>query len=328
VGRGWHKKYGGPHAEAFALKDSGSLAKEATAYVTLEPCNHYGKTPPCAKALADAGVSRVVVAMKDPNPGVTGNGLAWLQERGIECKCGVLESEALKLNDVFLANVVRGRAHVMVKVASTLDGFIAPANVRHAWITSEESRREVHRMRSEADAIIIGAGTLRTDNPLLNVRYGFNGAPRRIVLTSTLDLPMKSHLLNDDHASETIVVCPHAAMKDNPRAISKLHDKGIIVKPVRAARTGGVSFKALVAFLPSIGIYDVMVEGGAKVFSGFIQSGVVDRMEWFVAPMLLGGGVPAMGFPAPYSLSLAPRFDVEKIVTHGNDLQISMIPRR
>ena len=285
VAEGWHRKAGTPHAEIHALNMAGELARGATVYVSLEPCAHYGRTGPCARALVEAGVSRVVVAMTDPNPKVAGKGIAILQEAGIEVTTGVLEQEARQLNEVFLKWMTTGLPFVALKTAMTLDGKIATAAGQSQWITNEAARYETHRLRDIYDGILVGINTALADNPSLTTRLKeYQGRnPVRIVVDSRARLPLKSKLVTDG-AARTIVAVTAGAPADRLEALRSAGAEVIV-----AGSGDQVDMHSLMEQLGAMKISSVLVEGGGSVNFSLLQAGLVDRVYAFIAPKLVGG---------------------------------------
>ena len=285
VAEGWHRKAGTPHAEIHALNMAGELARGATVYVSLEPCAHYGRTGPCARALVEAGVSRVVVAMTDPNPKVAGKGIAILQEAGIEVTTGVLEQEARQLNEVFLKWMTTGLPFVALKTAMTLDGKIATAAGQSQWITNEASRYETHRLRDIYDGILVGINTALADNPSLTTRLKeYQGRnPVRIVVDSRARLPLTAKLVTDG-AARTIVAVTEQAPAERVEA---LRSAGVEI--IVAGSSNHVDMQSLMEQLGAMKISSVLVEGGGSVNFSLLQAGLVDRVYAFIAPKLVGG---------------------------------------
>ena len=285
VAEGWHRKAGTPHAEIHALNMAGELARGATVYVSLEPCAHYGRTGPCAKALVEAGVSRVVVAMMDPNPKVAGKGIAILQEAGIQVTTGVLEQEARQLNEVFLKWMTTGLPFVALKTAMTLDGKIATAAGQSQWITNEASRYETHRLRDIYDGILVGINTALADNPSLTTRLKeYQGRnPVRIVVDSRARLPLTAKLVTDG-AARTIVAVTEQAPAERVEA---LRSAGVEI--IVAGSSNHVDMHSLMEQLGAMKISSVLVEGGGSVNFSLLQAGLVDRVYAFIAPKLVGG---------------------------------------
>ena len=285
VAEGWHRKAGTPHAEVHALRMVGDLAKGATLYVTLEPCAHVGRTGPCAVAVRDAGIRRVVVAMSDPNPLVAGKGLKILRDAGVEVTVGVCEAEARQLNEVFLHWITTGRPFVVLKTAMTLDGKIATAAGASKWITGEAARLRVHELRDRYDAILAGIGTALADDPSLTTRLpdrtGKN--PVRIIVDSNARLPLTSHVVTDGLA-QTIVAVTEAAPEER---VAALRAHGVDV--LTCGRGPHVDLAQLMQELGRREIASVLVEGGGTVNFSLLAAGLVDKVHAFVAPKIVGG---------------------------------------
>jgi diaminohydroxyphosphoribosylaminopyrimidine deaminase/5-amino-6-(5-phosphoribosylamino)uracil reductase len=297
VGEGFHRRAGGPHAEVIALGQAGARARSATLYVTLEPCAHSGRTPPCAPAVAASGVARVVVATSDPHPRVRGRGLRLLRARGIEVRTGVLHAQAALLNERFLSAASRGRPFVLLKAGLTLDGRIATAGGRSRWITGARQRRAARSLRRLFDAVAVGIGTVVTDDPLLlpepRVRRPFT----RVVFDRTLRLPLRSRLVRSVSEGGVLVLSgPHP----DPRRRAELERAGVAVVTTRALTPAG----ALRA-LAGRGITSLMVEGGSALLGSFLRARSFDQVVLFRAPLLLGGrgSLAAFGGANPRTLS-------------------------
>jgi len=278
VAEGFHKRFGGPHAEVEAISRAGDRAHGTTLYVTLEPCTHHGKTPPCVESIIAAGLARVVVATEDPNPVVRGKGIAALREAGIEVDLGECADEARFLNGGHFTFHELGRPLVSLKVAATLDGRIAAAGGRSKWITSEEARREVHRMRSEVDAVVVGRTTAQRDDPALTVRHCDGRNPARVVLDSGGATAHDCRLLRDGASRTVIVTRPGAT------AAGGEHWE------IEADSDGRPNLDRFIKKCADEGWRHLLVEGGAGVATAFLRSGLVDRLYLFTAPKLMGGG--------------------------------------
>jgi len=286
IGQGWHARAGEPHAEINALLEAGDAAKGATVYVTLEPCSHHGRTPPCADALTEAGVARVVAAMTDPNPQVSGNGLSRLQSAGIQAQSGLLETEARKLNEGFIKRMVYGHPFVRIKTASSLDGKTALSNGQSKWITGEAARRDVHRLRARSCAILTGVGTLVADDPQLTVRgVDTPRQPLKVIVDSQLRTPPAARLLAE---GKTLIAC---AEPDAKKAAA-LEAAGARIVCLPQA-DGQVDLNALLSRLAQMGINEVMTEAGPTLNGALLAAGLVDEWVQYVAPVLLGE--PARG---------------------------------
>ncbi|MBB4985731.1 MULTISPECIES: bifunctional diaminohydroxyphosphoribosylaminopyrimidine deaminase/5-amino-6-(5-phosphoribosylamino)uracil reductase RibD [Streptomyces] len=310
VGEGFHQRAGGPHAEVHALRAAGVLARGGTAYVTLEPCNHTGRTGPCAQALIEAGVSRVVYAVADPNPQATG-GADTLRAAGIEVEQGLLEDEAEAGNIAWLTSVRRGRPFVRWKYAATLDGRIAAADGTSRWISSAESRADVHRLRAEADAVVVGSGTARADDPHLAVR-GVDGAvqPLRVVVDTEATAVKPGARVLDDAGPTLIAIAEDAE--------TTLTD---VVRLPRAER--GLAVPALLDALHARGVRSVLLEGGPTLAGAFIAAGAVDQVVGYLAPVLLGAGPAALADAGITTLTEALRLDVTETAHIGSDIRIT-----
>lgn len=281
VGEGWHEKAGGPHAEIHALQAAGSKARDATAYVSLEPCSHHGRTPPCVDALITAGVSRVVAAMTDPNPQVAGKGLALLRAAGITTEVGLMEAEARELNIGFVSRMTRGTPWLRLKVAASLDGKTALNNGVSQWITGPDARRDAHAWRARSCAILTGIGTVRDDDPRLNVRdVETSRQPLRVVVDSRLETPLTAHILEGGN----VLV---AAAVDDATRIAALRTRGADVVVLPNA-SGKVDLAQLLAELGRRGINEVLAEAGFKLNGSLLREGCVDELVIYQAPILLG----------------------------------------
>jgi diaminohydroxyphosphoribosylaminopyrimidine deaminase/5-amino-6-(5-phosphoribosylamino)uracil reductase len=318
---GFHHRAGEAHAEAIALRKAGPAARGATLYVTLEPCSHTNKrTPPCTPLVMQSGVKRVVVAMIDPNPHVSGGGIKALRKAGIETVTGVLQQEALRLNEAFVKYITTGMPFVTLKIAQTLDGKIATASGESQWITGEKSREEGHRLRDTNDAILVGVNTVLKDKPSLTARIPNGRDPVRVVLDSRLRIPLAAKVLTQKSASKTIVATLTAAPTTK---IKKLRDAGADVLPVKSAQ-GRVDLRDLLRKLGKRGIMSVLVEGGAEVHASAINAGIADKVVLFIAPMLMTGvdSLCAIGGVSPVRLDRASRLKDVTVSFVGDDLMI------
>ena len=325
VAEGWHRQAGTPHAEVHALNMAGELAKGATVYVSLEPCAHYGRTGPCAKALVEAGVSRVVIAMTDPNPKVAGKGIQILREAGVEVVTGVLKKEAYELNEVFLKWITTGKPFVALKTAMSLDGKIATAGGESQWITNEKSRYQGHHLRDIYDGILVGINTVLQDNPSLTTRLReYQGQnPVRIVLDSQARLPLASKLATDG-AARTIVAVSAQAPATRKAA---LEAAGL---EVLVAGTDKGDVVELMNQLGAMRITSILVEGGGRVNFSLLEAGLVDRVYAFVAPKLIGGSQALTPVEGEGFAQLAQAVELENIQTSllDNDVMITGRVRR
>ncbi|MEU0628475.1 bifunctional diaminohydroxyphosphoribosylaminopyrimidine deaminase/5-amino-6-(5-phosphoribosylamino)uracil reductase RibD [Streptomyces sp. NPDC005989] len=318
AGEGFHQRAGGPHAEIHALREAGDRARGGTAYVTLEPCNHTGRTGPCAQALIEAGLARVVYAVGDPDPQATGGGDT-LRAAGIKAEQGLLADEAEAGNAAWLTSVRLGRPYVLWKYAATLDGRIAAADATSRWITSAESRADVHRLRAEADAVVVGSGTARTDDPQLGVR-GIEGAaqPLRVVVDTGATAVRPGARVLDGTAPTLIAVAEDADAGHLPEAA--------VLRLPRAATGPGLDIPALLHALHGRGIRSVLLEGGPTLAGAFVAAGTVDKVVGYLAPVLLGAGPAALADAGISTIAEALRLDVTETVRIGPDLRITAVP--
>ena len=288
VGEGYHHKAGTPHAEIHAINSAGEKAKSAQLYVTLEPCCHRGRTPPCTKAIIQAGFSSVVMAMYDPNPLVPGKGKAMLENYGITVQSGLLEQEARKLNEFYIKHITTGLPFVILKSAMSLDGKIATYTGKSKWITSETSRRKVHEIRDTVDAILVGIGTVINDNPSLTTRLmdrkGKDAV--RIIVDSDARIPLPSKVLNLDSTAPTLIAVTPKALEDK---ISQLKSAGAEVIVIPERNDGRVNLKVLMEGLGKREITSVMIEGGSEINASALKEGIVDKVMIFIAPKFIGG---------------------------------------
>lgn len=282
VGRGWHKVFGGAHAEVNALRAAGGKAKGATMYVNLEPCCHFGKTGPCTKAIIAADIKKVVCAMKDPNSLVNGKGFAELREKGVKVKVGLLQKEAEKLNEVYLKFMRKKMPFVTLKLAMSADGKITKGGRTASLITDDYSRKLAHQMRAEVDAVVVGSGTIKADDPRLTVRHVKGKNPIRVVVDSKAGVPLNAKVLKE--AGDCIVVCTKKAKR---KRLEKLLEKGAIVLVVKAWN-GLVDLHEMLKELAKAEISHVLIEGGARLAASSLRQKVVDKVAFFVAPYEIG----------------------------------------
>jgi diaminohydroxyphosphoribosylaminopyrimidine deaminase / 5-amino-6-(5-phosphoribosylamino)uracil reductase len=320
VGRGWTQPGGRPHGETEALRRAGEAAREATAYVSLEPCCHWGKTPPCTEALIGAGVRRVVVALEDPDPRVAGHGIRQLRAAGLDVETGLGGEEAAEVNAGFLNRVRLGRPLVTLKLATSLDGRIATAGGESRWISGPEARERTHALRADHDAILVGIGTVLADDPQLTCRLpGLgNRSPVRVVIDRRLRIPATSRLIVDAHRIPTWIVTLRSA---DPAHRGALLPRGVTLIDVDPDPTGQIDLAAALEAIGARGITRLLVEGGAGLAAALIRAGFVDRLAWVHAPLLIGGdgiaAIAALGLPG---LGGAPVFERLSTETFGNDM--------
>lgn len=322
VGEGWHRRAGEPHAEVHALEIAAGRARGGSAYVTLEPCAHHGRTPPCADALINAGVRRVVAAMQDPNPRVAGQGLERLRQAGIETAVGVLAREAAELNRGFVSRMTRGRPWVTVKLGQSIDGRTALADGSSQWITAASARADVQRLRARASAILTGIGTALADDPALTVRDAslplHGREPLRVVLDARGQLPAASKLASDGKA--TLVFANSPWPGTTPPALR--------VEPAAVDAAGRVDIETVLRRLAELECNEILVEAGPRLAGGFVASGLVDEIVLYVAPTLLGEAAqPSFALPQPLrALADRARFSFRDVRMVGPDLRVTLRP--
>jgi len=320
VGSGWHKKAGEAHAEINALREAGDKAAGGTAYITLEPCSHSGRTPPCVEALISAKIARVVCAIEDPNPDVNGNGFQRLRKAGIEVQCGLMAAQAEELNEGFLMRMRSGRPWVRIKLAQSLDGHIALANGSSQWISGPEARADVQNWRARSDAILTGIGTVLADDPSLNVRNSKSARqPARIIVDSQWRMPVNARLLS--LPGDVII----AGLSDNPvpQALRKTTANCMVLP----SSEGRVDMTALLAELGKRAFNEVQLEAGATLCGTLIQQGLVDELLIYQAPIILGGGAVSP-FAAPRLDKMDDRVHLKWVDSRriGKDLRLRLKP--
>lgn len=326
VGQGFHVKAGEPHAEVHALRQAGELAKGATAYVTLEPCSHYGRTPPCAEALIKSGISRVVAAITDPNPPVAGKGLAMLQAAGIETQSGLFEDEARSLNRGFLSRIERSRPFVKLKLAASLDGKTALSDGKSQWITGSKARADVQILRAESCGVLTGIGTVLADNPRLNVRdFPTLRQPVRIVLDSRLQTPLDCHLISDGTSPTVIATLVQDETRLQPY---RTHEHVRIVIPSENAQNR-IDLNDLLRLLAEQGLGEIMVEAGAELSAAFVSEHLVDELVLYQAPKILGAPAhPLLALPEQPDALTDEGWQTCSVETVGNDIKWVLQPVR
>ncbi|KPX44394.1 Riboflavin biosynthesis protein RibD [Pseudomonas syringae pv. helianthi] len=331
VGEGWHVRAGEPHAEVHALRQAGERARGATAYVTLEPCSHQGRTPPCADALVDAGLARVVAAMQDPNPEVSGRGLLRLMNAGVGVQCGVLESEARALNKGFLQRMETGRPYVRVKMAMSLDGRTAMASGESQWITGPEARSAVQRLRAQSSVVLTGADTVLADKARLTVRpdeLGLNAEltamaavrpPLRVLIDGRLRVPLDAPFFQA--GSALVVTCAAASAR------GRYQEDGHEMLAL-ADSAGHVDLRKLMSELATRGVNDVLVEAGPRLAGAFARLGLVDEFQLFIAGKFLGSSArPLLDLPLA-QMSEALELNIVEMRAVGNDWRVIALPVR
>jgi diaminohydroxyphosphoribosylaminopyrimidine deaminase / 5-amino-6-(5-phosphoribosylamino)uracil reductase len=322
VGEGATEPPGGPHAEVGALRAAGERARGATAYVTLEPCAHHGRTPPCVDALVEAGVARVVVGIEDPDPLVGGRGIARLREHGVPVDLGVAAADVRRQLAPYIVHRDEGRAYVVLKSASSIDGRIAARDGSSRWLTGPSARADAHELRADSQAVVVGAGTAITDRPTLTARdtvVPVTRQPLRVVLDASGRVPAGGPLF-DTELAPTLVVTTDAAPD---AAASAWAAAGAKVQAVARADDGGVDLRATVELLAGLGVVQALVEGGAQVAGALLDAGLVDRLVVYVAPTVLGAdGVPGFAHSGPRTIADAPRFRLTGVAPLGGDVRL------
>ncbi len=327
VGKGYHAQAGLPHAEIVALKEAGKKAGGSTLYVNLEPCSHFGRTPPCTEEIVSSGIKRVVVAMKDPNPLNSGQGLSRLKAAGVEIISGVLEHRAKRLNKAFSKFITRGEPFVVMKIAASLDGKIATSRGESKWITGEDARRCVQELRWEADAVLVGINTVLKDNPRLTIRNNkrarrFPGKPLRVVVDSRARTPLDAEVLRG--SAKTIVVTTRYADKVNIKALESKGAKVLVV----GSKKGKVNLIKLMKELGKLDIVNLLIEGGGEINASAFASCLVDKAVFFLAPRIIGGreAPPAVGGAGVGRISRAIPLRDLTVRKVGDDLMVQGYP--
>jgi diaminohydroxyphosphoribosylaminopyrimidine deaminase / 5-amino-6-(5-phosphoribosylamino)uracil reductase len=318
VGEGYHRRFGGPHAEVHALRKAGELANGATLYVNLEPCCHYGKTPPCTERIIEAGVAKVVVAIEDPNPKVSGKGFTKLRDAGVEVSVGLMANEGEELNLPYLKKAATGMTWVTLKIAQSLDGRIASITGHSQWISGKKSLRYAHLLRAMHDAVLVGSGTVAADNCSLTVRHVPGRNPVRIVLDSHLGLDPDCNLLTTPDDAPTWVFglegepTPDWASRDNIQIFRTPPDEN-----------GRVNLSDVHRIISERGVGSLLVEGGSHIWTSFLDQDMVDKVEFVVAPMLIGTGIEAISDLGILKVHDAIRLDPMRWRKIGNDLHVA-----
>jgi len=325
VGKGYHRKFGGPHAEVRALEDAGNLAQGGKMYVTLEPCTHHGKTPPCTDAIIDNGLKEVFIATKDPNPKVSGGGEERLRKAGIKVHVGLLEQEAIRINEIFFRYVQTGIPFVLLKLAMTADGKLATTTGDSRWVTSEVSRKRVHELRSRYSSIMVGKNTLLEDDPRLTVRKvdGPDGA--RFILTTSGDIPTDLHVFNLSSSAQTIVVTGKGTTDTR---VESFRNVGASVWKVKT-KDGRIDLSDLLVRIGDNGYDSLLVEGGGELAWSFLSQGLVDKIHFFISPKIIGGvdAISAVGGAGMEKINEAIQLERVQISKSGPDVSYVGYPR-
>ncbi len=318
ISEGYHKMAGTPHAEVIALEKAGKKAEGSTMYINLEPCCHKEKkTPPCVRAIIEAGVKRVVVAMMDPNPMVSGKGVDELRASGIKVDTGIMEDKARSLNEAYVKFITQRRPFVILKIAQSLDGKIATSRGESRWITGEKARRMVHQIRNEVDAVMVGISTIKKDNPSLDCRLKGGRNPYRIILDSKLGIPLDSRVLSH-RDRKTIIVTTEKADKKKIKEIEDTKNRVMVVKE----KDGRVDIVSLMDELGRLDIVSLMIEGGSSLSASALSEGIVDKVMFFISPMIIGGidSVPSVGGRSPLLLKDAVKIKEIRVRRLGDDI--------
>jgi len=324
IGAGYHQKFGEDHAEINAINSSAESLEGSTLYVNLEPCSHHGKTPPCVDRIIKEKIKRVIIGTLDINPLVSGNGVKALKKAGIDVKVGVLEKECIELNKFFFKFITNKLPYVTLKAAQTLDGMIADKNNYSEWISSSESRKYVHWLRSRYDAVLIGSETARKDNPKLTVRMVEGRNPFRVVLDSSLKLKSDLNLFKINSDNKTIVITSEKS-KSKTNKINRLEKIGVKVLFVREDDNGRLVLKSILKELAKLQIISLIVEGGSKIYSAFIKKNLYDDIYLFVSPKILGSGLKTFSEIESKKLGDAAKLSINHIQKIGDDLLIELV---
>lgn len=319
VGKGYHPRAGDPHAEVFALRAAGDQARGATLYVTLEPCCHTGRTPPCTEAIIESGIARVYAAMADPDPKVSGRGLARLRQTGVAVECGLCESEAAALNEAYIKHRKTGLPLVILKLAMSLDGKIATSTGDSKWITGEPSRAYAHRIRRQVDAIVVGANTVRVDDPRLTARIGKRVCyPTRVVVTESGDIAEDAALLAEP--GKCIIA---ASKRANKQSLRKLERAGARILTLKD-HAGRASISDLMRQLAELGYMSVLIEGGGEIAASALEERVVDKVVFFYAPRIIGGraAVSSIGGVGAREIASSITLEAMRVRRFGEDLAV------
>ena len=323
IASGYHKRAGDNHAEVEALaKMRGRAREDDVLYVTLEPCNHHGSTPPCTQAILKKGLKKVVMGMGDPNPEVTGGGCEFLAQKGVEVKSGILESECRKLNESFTKFVLTGRPYVVAKSAMTLDGWVATSSGHSQWVTNEMSRQFVHQLRNRLDGVMVGVGTVLADDPSLTTRLkrGRGRDPVRIIVDTHLRTPEGAKVLNSESSSETLMVVGPDVSPEHLRRVER-EGVSIVTCPTKEGR---IDLGVLLDLLGGMDMTSILVEGGSAIMGSLINEGLIDKFYIFKAPKILGGhdGMPMASGSGPQKMDAALRLNDIKVRRFGDDVLI------
>jgi len=321
LGAGFHEKFGGKHAEVNAIEKTGNNTEGATLYSNLEPCSHYGKTPPCVDLIISSKIKKVVIGTLDMNPQISGKGVKKLKAAGIEVKVGVLENECIALNKFFFKYITKKLPYVTLKAAQTIDGKIADKTGESSWISSVPSRKYVHSLRAKYDAVLVGAGTVEKDDPKLTVRLTEGRNPKRIILDPNLGLKL-NHKIFTRNSDKNLIVITSKKSIGKKRRINKLNSLGVTLLFAKEEKEDRINLKSALRELQKIGIASVLVEGGSQVFTSFIKENLFDDMITFISPKILGCGVPVVGNLGIKQLQKSLKIKINNVEKIGDDVLV------
>ena len=323
LGAGFHEKFGGKHAEVNAIEKAGSNIEGATIYSNLEPCSHFGKTPPCVDLIISSKIKKVVIGTLDMNPQISGKGVKKLKAAGIEVKVGVLENECIGLNKFFFKYITKKLPYVTLKAAQTIDGKIADKAGESSWISSVPSRKYVHSLRARYDAVLVGAGTVEKDDPKLTVRLTEGRNPKRIILDPDLGLNL-NHKIFTRNSDKNLIVITSRKSIGKKRRINKLNSLGVTLLFAKEERDNRINLKSALRELQKIRIASVLVEGGSQVFTSFIKENLFDDMIIFISPKILGCGIPVVGNLGIKKLQKSLKIKINNVEKIGDDVLVEL----
>lgn len=321
IGAGYHERFGSSHAEVNAINNSTQDVEGSTLYVNLEPCSHFGKTPPCADLIISKKIAKVVIGTLDVNPLVSLNGVKKLKSAGVSVKVGVLEKECIELNRFFFKAVIQKIPYITLKSAQTIDGKIADLKGNSKWITSYESRKFVHTLRSQYDAVLVGSGTVKKDDPNLTVRMSEGRSPIRIILDSSLSLKTTYKVFQKNSGKRVFLIAGESA-SDKKEKIKKFQKQGVTLIFIKENKFGRINIKSALSELYNLGINSILVEGGSEIFSSFIKENLFDEFYSFISPKILGNGLNVFGDVGIRSIENAMKLKVYSYEKFENDILI------
>ena len=321
LGAGFHEKFGGKHAEVNAIEKAGSNVEGAILFTNLEPCSHFGKTPPCVDLIISSKIKKVVIGTLDMNPKISGKGVKKLKAAGIEVKVGVLENECISLNKFFFKYITKKLPYITLKTAQTIDGKIADKAGESSWISSVPSRKYVHSLRAKYDAVLVGAGTVEKDDPKLTVRLAEGRNPKRIILDPDLGLKL-NHKIFSRNSDKNLIVITSKKSIGKKRRINKLNSLGVTILFAKEEREDRINLKSALRELQKIGIASVLVEGGSQVFTSFIKENLFDDLLTFISPKILGCGIPVVGNLGIKQLQKSLKIKINNVEKIGDDVLV------